>query len=57
LASYQHRLDRRVQESHVGLELGLEEHGFHSEAVAARERKKEGGLDEKEEEIVDQVGI
>ncbi len=34
-----HGCDGRLQEAHVGLELGLEQHALHSQAVTCRKRK------------------
>ena len=36
-------LDGGVEEPHVGLEVGLEQHGLHAQAVAVKEEKEEEG--------------
>jgi hypothetical protein len=39
LSGADHGCDGRLQEAHVGLELGLEQHALHSQAVTCGKRK------------------
>jgi hypothetical protein len=39
LSGADHGCDGRLQEAHVGLELGLEQHALHSQAVTCGEKK------------------